>query len=88
MTNSTLVVGVTALISPINVEAIDSYLIATLAYIVVFWLFWLLTKTKRRLDRWEGIVLILVYLALLVVELVKSGYGIEVWRRVMSWVIG
>lgn len=88
VTNSTLVIGVTALVSPIKVQAIDSYLVATLAYIIVFWLFWLLTKTKRRLDRWEGMVLILVYLMLLVVELTKSGYGIEVWKGLMSWIIG
>ncbi len=88
VTNSTLVIGVTALVSPIKVQAIDSYLVATLAYIIVFWLFWLLTKTKRRLDRWEGVMLILVYLVLVLVELVKSGYGIEVWRGMMSRVIG
>ena len=88
VTNSTLVIGVTALVSPIKVEAINSYLVATLAYIVVFWLFWLFTKTKRRLDRWEGIVLVVVYLVLVAVELKGSGYGVEIGREMMRWLIG
>jgi len=80
--NSTLIIGITALIAPIEVVAINSYLIATIAYVALFWLFWVLTKTKRRLDRWEGAVMIVAYLAFFAVELAKSnGYG----EIVMGW---
>lgn len=63
VTNAALVLGVVGLISPISVPAgIRAYLIATIAFVVVFGVFWLLVRTKRRLDRWEGAVLILIYL--------------------------
>jgi cation:H+ antiporter len=84
--NSTLIIGLTALIAPIEVVAVNSYLIATLAYIVLFWLFWWLTKTKRRLDRWEGVVMILGYLVFIAIELVKAnGPGKELGMWLSGW---
>lgn len=66
--NGTLILGITALISPIAVQTLEEYLLATLAFVVSFGMFYLFIQTKRRLDRWEGAILIAFYLAFLVVE--------------------
>ena len=61
--NSTLILGLTVVINPIILEnGFKSYLIATMVFVLVFGLFWWLARTKRRLDRWEGLVLVGVYL--------------------------
>jgi cation:H+ antiporter len=74
VTNATLVLGVVGLISPISLPAgIRAYLIATIAFVMVFGVFWLLVRTKKRLDRWEGAVLILIYLVFAYWELVRAG---------------
>jgi len=68
--NSTLVLGLTAMISPVNLNnGFKPYLLATVAFVVVFGVFWLLVRTKKRLDRWEGAVLILIYLVFAWIEL-------------------
>lgn len=68
--NSSLILGVTAMLSPI-VLAGDSrvYLTSVVAFVVVFLLFWLFTYTKRELSRWEGLVLVLVYFSFVLVEI-------------------
>lgn len=68
--NSTLVVGVTALISPIYIVAFTDYRNAVIAFIVVFIIFWLFIRSKHRLDRWEGIILVLMYLVFIMIEFV------------------
>lgn len=61
--NSTLVLGLTALIQPIYLEkGLSSYLLATIFFAVIFCFFWLFVKTKSKLERWEGVALVLVYL--------------------------
>ena len=63
VTNSTLILGVTALISPITLIAGKQvYLIGTVGYIVTFAVFWGLVWSKRKLERWEGALLLLTYL--------------------------
>ena len=61
--NSSLILGVTALIVPIRLSErdVESYLVATVAFVLVFGAFWWLVRTKKRLDRWEGGVLVLIY---------------------------
>lgn len=88
VTNSTLVIGVTAMIAPIRVVAVEPYLIASITYVVTFWIFWTLTRTKRRLDRWEGAVLVVVYLVFMGVELGRNSYGEDILHRLIrlfSW---
>ena len=68
--NSTLIIGVAAVIYPIEVLAVSQYTKAVLAFIVVFLTFWLFIRTKHRLERWEASILVLLYLAFLVVEVV------------------
>jgi cation:H+ antiporter len=68
--NATLILGITAAIRPIVlVNGLRSYLTATLAYIVIFTVFYLFIRTKRRLDRWEGAALVGLYILFVVIEL-------------------
>lgn len=63
VTNSTLILGISALINPINLrETPLSHWIASLVFISIFALFWLLVWTKHRLERWEGALLVISYL--------------------------
>lgn len=67
--NSTLILGLVVLINPIKLEAgLNAYLLAAAAFGVMFLLFWLFVKTKKKLERWEGLVLIAVYLAFAMLE--------------------
>jgi cation:H+ antiporter len=69
--NSTLIVGVTAVINPLNVVAITPYIEAVIAFIVVFLTFWVFVKSKARLDRWEALVLVLLYIVFIAIEFGK-----------------
>lgn len=66
--NATLIIGLVALISPIRIQAFASYLLATMAFVIIFGLFYLFIRTKRCLSRWEGLALLLVYLIFVVVQ--------------------
>ena len=68
--NSTLIIGIASFISPIEVAAVDQYFKAVIAFIVVFIVFWLFIRSKHRLERWEGGLLLLLYFLFLVVEFV------------------
>ena len=67
--NGTLIIGLTALVSPIQIVAFKEYLLATLAFIVIFAFFYLFTLTKHRLDRWEGLFLLVLFLSFAFLEL-------------------
>ncbi len=69
--NSTLILGLTALINPIKLRSFESFFLATVFFIVIFLLFWFFVKTKRKLERWEAVVLILVYGFFIFLEFVK-----------------
>ena len=61
--NSTLIIGLVALIRPIQLDGgFQPYLLATAAFVILFGLFWVFVSTKRTLERWEGVLLLLVYL--------------------------
>lgn len=68
--NGTLVIGIVALISPFRIQAFDKYLLATLAFVIIFGVFYLFIRTKRRLDRWEGVVLVGLYLVFVLTEFI------------------
>lgn len=71
--NSTLVLGVVSLIAPIKLAGgLESYLLAAAAFGVLFLLFWMFVKTKKKLERWEGVVLILAYSLFIVIEFLKG----------------
>lgn len=69
--NGTLILGIVALISPIKIEAFAQYLLATIAFVLVFGLFYFFIRTKRRLERWEGAVLAIIWLAFVLTEFLK-----------------
>lgn len=60
--NSTLILGLVAVITPVAFESSVQKGISGIFLILILGLFWLLTKTKRKLERWEGAVLIGFYL--------------------------
>ncbi len=67
--NSTLVLGVVSLISPIKLQnGLESYLLAAAVFGVIFLMFWYFVKSKRKLERWEGVVLLLAYGLFIVAE--------------------
>jgi cation:H+ antiporter len=67
--NSTLVLGVVSLISPIKlVNGLSEYLLAAAAFGVLFLLFWYMVRTKRKLERWEGVVLLVSYVLFILAE--------------------
>lgn len=64
--NSTLVLGLVAIIAPIHVIAVNKYFYAATAFFVVFITFWFFIRSKHKLQRWEGAVLILLYIGFIV----------------------
>jgi cation:H+ antiporter len=76
VSNSTWVIGVAALISPITLtRGFQPYLIATLAFVIIFFAFWGLVWSKHRLDRWEGAVLVGLYFLFALAEWVRAALG-------------
>lgn len=59
--NATLIIGVTVLIHPINVSGVSRYDLASFMFVLLFGFFWMFTNSKKRLDRWEGLVLLGLY---------------------------
>lgn len=76
--NSTLVLGITSLIRPIQLDGgFQPYLLATAAFVVIFGLFWLFVSTKHVLERWEGVLLLIVYLLFAFFEFSRiDGYDV------------
>jgi cation:H+ antiporter len=70
--NSTLILGITVILSPIVLsEGLQPYLVATLAFILIFGAFWVFVHSKNRLDRWEGVLLVLMYVVFILFESMK-----------------
>jgi cation:H+ antiporter len=68
--NSTLVVGIVCIINPIKIVSIDRYLIAAISFVVTYLTFYIFIRTKHRLDRWEALSLLILYILFVVVEFV------------------
>jgi len=66
--NSTLILGLTSLINPIKVYAIEEYFLAILTFLAVFLSFWYFIRSKHRLDRWESFLLLILYAIFLILE--------------------
>lgn len=67
--NSTLILGIVALVHPISVSTSD-FVSPMLFFIVIFLTFGFFIKTKLKIERWESSLLFLFYLLFLLVELV------------------
>jgi cation:H+ antiporter len=70
--NGTLIIGIVALISPIKIVSFNEYLLASCVFVLVSAAFYLFVRTKRRLERWEGAVLVLIYLCFALAEFLRS----------------
>lgn len=66
--NGTLIIGLVALITPIRIQAFNEYLLATMAFVVIFAVFYLFIRTKHKLERWEGAILLGIYLVFILLE--------------------
>lgn len=66
--NSTFVLGVVALISPIEVPLRRSYIFAVGMYILAGLLFWVFVRSKRCVTRWEAFLLLMLYLTFFAVQ--------------------
>ncbi len=60
--NSTVILGIVALITPIIIKESVQRGLSGMFLVIILGLFWLFTKSKKKLERWEGVVLIGAYL--------------------------
>lgn len=67
--NSTLILGMVSFLHPIELVAPHKYFISVGVFVVVFLAFWVLVRTKHRLDRWESAVLLTLYVIFVIAEL-------------------
>ncbi|MGI5828318.1 MAG: calcium/sodium antiporter [Patescibacteria group bacterium] len=68
--NATLILGLTALIHPVSIAGREQYVFqALIMFFLSFLLLWFFIKTKLKLQRWEGGVLVIAYLLFLFLQL-------------------
>lgn len=60
--NSTVILGIVALITPVVLRESVQRGLSGIFLVFILGLFWLFTKSKKKLERWEGVVLIGIYL--------------------------
>lgn len=58
ITNATLIVGLLAFFHPFGIEKTGSYALVNVAFVLIFGMFWLFSSTRRKLERWEGLILL------------------------------
>jgi len=68
--NSTLIIGLAAVISPIQVVIFSEYLVSGIFFVVAFLTFWYFIKSKLRLEKWEAAILLGLYLFFVLLEFV------------------
>jgi len=68
--NSTLIIGIVAVIDPITIADTSEYLIPSAIFLAAAVLFWIFAKTKHFLSRQEAVVLLVVYIFFIVVQFV------------------
>lgn len=69
--NSTLVIGIAAFIKPVQVASGNGFIFASVVFLVIFLTFWYFIRSKFRLDRWEGALLLLIYTIFILVEIYR-----------------
>lgn len=67
--NSTLILGIIGVISPITYPETVERGVAGIFLIVILGFFWLFTKSKHKLQRWEGVALIGIYAMFIGIQL-------------------
>lgn len=77
VTNSSLILGLTSLICPIKITLFSDYFLAFIFSILIFGFFYIFILSKKTLQAWEGVVLILIYIYFIVLEFFKRwGLGL------------
>lgn len=69
VTNATLVIGLVALINPVSITKVNNFSVANIFFVLVFGLFWFLAKSKKKIGKWEGLLLVGVYLIFIGTEM-------------------
>ncbi|MFH1561616.1 MAG: sodium:calcium antiporter [Patescibacteria group bacterium] len=67
--NSSLILGVTAVLSTITIAQPKLYMVTTLFFLIIFATFYIFIRTKAKLERWEGAILLMLYFILVTIEL-------------------
>jgi len=67
--NSTLILSIVSLIAPIRLGAgKELYLLAAAVFGLMFLLFWYFVRSKMKLERWEGLILVVAYFIFAILE--------------------
>jgi len=66
--NSTLILGLTSVIDPIDVISPLESTVAAISFVIIFVVFWLLIKNKMHISRWHAGILLSLYSVFVVVE--------------------
>mgnify|MGYP001594000762 CR=1 FL=1 len=66
--NSTLILGITSIIHPINVINVRGSLVAVVAFVIIFSTFWFLIKRRLNIGRGGASLLLLLYGIFVVIE--------------------
>lgn len=85
--NSTLILGITSIIHPILLDGgFTPYLLATVAFVVLFALFWIFVSTEKKLRRWEGMLLLILYVLFVFFEFARvNGHNVfGIFSRMFS----
>jgi cation:H+ antiporter len=69
---STFILGIVSLISPIQIADFSPFAVARVFLIVAVIAFSLFTKTSQKITRWEGLILIGVYVVFLLFEILTK----------------
>lgn len=70
VSNGALIIGVVCLISPVVVSGISEYLMVTMVFMAVFSIFFIFANSRKRLDKKEGFILVMIYLCFAAFELI------------------
>lgn len=72
--NSTLILGIAAIIRPLSLthRGLLPYAMAITAFTVIYFVFIYFVRTKKKLEWWEGLVLIILYIIFILTELSNS----------------
>jgi cation:H+ antiporter len=73
ISNSTLIIGAAALVAPMHTDT-DIYLASTFFMAVAAFVFIKFLSTKDAIERWEGAVLIALYVAFILFQLKREGF--------------
>ena len=72
--NSTLILGLAAIIRPLTLtqQGLMPYGLAIGAFTLIYFAFISFVKTKKKLEWWEGLILILGYLLFALLEFLRT----------------